>query len=572
MLLHRWVLVSMVVWFANAVVAAAPRPPAQGQQQASPSEHAQPSNDPSEKRCTLAGTVTSANTGEPLRRAHIQLEDEEDDDARPIEVLSDAAGHFEITNVPAGSYELTAYREGYREAQYHEAASGGQGALLALAPGQKMTALTFRLWKLAVISGRVVDPDGDPVPRVEVTAVEQKAGRKKTFNTSGNSAITDDRGEYRIFDIRPGRYLIAATPGEARAVNSVHDAQLAEFRTTYYPQTIDPARATFIQVKSGDEITGMDMAMVSAVEVRTFVMRGRVIDNTGLKDAGMTMVILTPRGTPILGFRDRRFAEVERKTGAFELREVPAGEYTLTAQIEAAQGRFIARQDVTVVTSDPDDTTLVISKGAWIAARLNLEGKEAASAKNFRIDLELPDAQVSDEMFRSYYVVPQPDGSYQAAGVNDGDYRLSIVSDCDACYLKAADASGVDVLARGVQVSGGVGPTRIDITYSSESGRVSGTVRSNDDAPAVGATVVVISAAPHGERKIAQTDQYGHYEVKGLPPGEYNAYAFAHFDRDELSDADALQPYADRREAESVTANATCTLDLKVIPAAEAQN
>jgi hypothetical protein len=60
--------------------------------------------------------------------------------------------------------------------------------------------------------------------------------------------------------------------------------------------------------------------------------------------------------------------------------------------------------------------------------------------------------------------------------------------------------------------------------------------------------------------------------VKGLPPGDYNAYAFAHFDREELSDTEALQPFADRRESVSVTANATLTLDLKVIPEAEAQN
>jgi hypothetical protein len=571
MLFHRWVLIAVAVWFSSAVVAAAPRHAGKMQQQESPSSKAQSSNDPNEKFCTLSGTVTSANTGEPLRRAHISLEDQKDEDARPIEVLSDSTGHFEITKIPAGRYELTVSRDGYRAAHYQDAASGGEGALLTLAPGHKITGMTFRLWKLAVISGRVVDSNGDPVPHVAVTAVEQKAGRKKTFNTSGRSAATDDRGEYRIFDLPSGRYLIAALSPESRGFSSIHDAQVAEFRTTYYPQTSDPARASLIQVKSGDEITGMDMALVSAAEVRTFVVRGRVVDTTGMKDARF-MVTLLPRGNSVLGYRDRRFAEVDEDTGGFEFRDVAAGDYTLMAQMDSGPGEVHALQDVSVVTSDPDDVTLVMSKGVSIAARINLEGKEAASAKSFRIELEPADAQSGEDPYRGFYAVPQPDGSYKATSVNDGTYRLSVASDCGVCYLKAADANGVDVLARGLQVSGSVGPAPIDILYSSESGRVSGVVRNNDDSPAIGATVVVISAAPHGGRQTARTDQYGHYEVLGLPPGDYNVYAFAHFDRDTLDDPEALQPYADRREAVSVTANATRTFDLKVISVPEAQN
>ena len=557
MLTQRWVLLPLLILFgASAAVPA--------QQPAPPPPSPSASADPNAKLCTVSGTVVSANTGEPLRRAHIVLDRDDEDDARDIEGLSDSAGHFEIANIPSGRYDLYAYREGYRQSTF-------AGAVTSLKPGQKMADVNFKLWKLGVISGRVVDFNGDPVQHVEVTAVVRKQGQNKTANTYKNSATTDDRGEYRIFDLQPGRYLLGASPEETRSISTVQDAPMAEFRQTFYPQTTDASRATLIDVKSGDEISGMDLMMVPAGEIRTFTIHGRVIDNSGAKDSSFIVVMLVPKGAPVLGFHDRRFAEADRKTGAFEVRDVAPGDYTLLASIESQAGQFRARHDVTVVESDPDAVTIVLTKGASIPVRLNREGQEAVAAKNVRIEL-VPWDPPSDSFYRDFYVEPRPDGTFFAEGVNDDTYTVSIRSTCSECYVKAVDANGVDALARGVQVTGGAGPARIDVTYSSESGRLSGVVHSKDDAPATGATVVIISALPHGEHRTAQTDQYGHYEVKGLPPGDYNAYAFAHFESEMLDDADAMQPYADRRESVSVTANATRTLDLKVIPEAEAQN
>jgi hypothetical protein len=571
MLLHRWVLITVAACLIGASLKASPHLAAQAQQQEPPPTQSA-SADPNAKLCTVSGTVVSANTGEPLRRALIRLENQKDDDAKPIHALTNSSGEFEVTNIPPGSYEFSVTRDGYRGAHYLEASPGGEGATLALAPGQKLTELIFRLWKLGVISGRIVDSNGDPVQNVRVTAVIQRAGKKTQPMANARSVQTDDRGEYRLFNLRPGRYLLAASPPENHVVGMVEDPEISQFRQTFYPQTTNPARSTFLDVKSGDEISGMDMTLVSAAEVRTFVVRGRVIDNTGAKNNGGSVVRLDPRGAAILGFGDQRFAAIEEETGSFEIRSVTPGEYALVAEVQGPGGRFTSRQDVSVVASDPDSVTLVISRGVRIATHLNLVGKDALGSKHFRIDLSPWDGQLNGDYERTHFAETETDGTYVFNGVNDGAYRLDVWSACEVCFVKAADANGVDVLARGLQISGGAGPGRIDITYSSESGRMSGVVHNKDDAPAMAATVVVVSTSPHGERKTAQTDQYGHYEVKGLPPGDYNAYAFAHFDRETLEDADAMQAYADQRESVSVTANATRTLDLKLIPPADGQN
>jgi hypothetical protein len=61
----------------------------------------------------------------------------------------------------------------------------------------------------AVITGKVVDLDGDPMRSVTVSALRVgSAVRWAGFHDS----ITNDLGEYRISDLQEGRYTIQALP------------------------------------------------------------------------------------------------------------------------------------------------------------------------------------------------------------------------------------------------------------------------------------------------------------------------------------------------------------------------
>jgi protocatechuate 3,4-dioxygenase beta subunit len=64
----------------------------------------------------------------------------------------------------------------------------------------------------AVISGRVLDDEGEPIPHVQVHAMTYRymQGRKQLMPT-GN-ASTNDLGEYRIFGLPPGKYFVSANP------------------------------------------------------------------------------------------------------------------------------------------------------------------------------------------------------------------------------------------------------------------------------------------------------------------------------------------------------------------------
>jgi hypothetical protein len=516
-----------------------------------------------DKPCTISGSVVSANTGDPLRRAHVTLVEHGASNPIPLEILADSSGHFLIEKIPAGRYDLSVERDGYIGTHYGQTKQDQAGAILTLTAGQKMTGLLFRLWKAAAISGRVMDINGDPVQGATVSVISRTMHAGKMEVREAESAQTDDLGEYRVFQIRPGKYILAAEPLGSRGF--YRRPPIAEFEQVFYPDTTDLARASMIELKSGDDVSGMDLTLPPKSASRSFQVRGRVQNNTDDK-GGYIEVALRSRAAALDDDSDK-YAEARRNTGEFEFDDVAPGDYIVSVIVETTAGRTYASQPVTVAASDLENVVLVVGNGITIPARLVPEGKAAATVSHAY--LFLVDRDDSESRFGAEYLgVQQRDGSYIWNSVNDGNFRLAVRSDCSECYLKAADANGVDVLTRGVQVSGGAGPGRIDILYSSESATVNGTVTNKDDLPAAGATVVMIPSDAHiktDDYKHGATDQYGHFELRGLPPGKYTAYAFDAADEDTYGDADAMKHFDGKGVAVEVSANDHKSADLKLI-------
>ena len=160
--------------------------------------------------CTIAGAVLSANTGEPLKKAHVDLHRRGDEsDEHPFIASSDASGHFSIDKIPAGRYDLRVGRTNYLDTQYGQDQPDKPGAILSLAPGQKITDLLFRLHRTAVITGRVLDEDGDPVPGLLVHAALtiQVNGRPVVLGTSGG--FTNNEGYFIVSELPGGRYYLS---------------------------------------------------------------------------------------------------------------------------------------------------------------------------------------------------------------------------------------------------------------------------------------------------------------------------------------------------------------------------
>lgn len=564
--LTRFLSLALVVVFSFAALPARQSAP----QQTSPEDH--------KDLCRISGTVLSANTGEPVKKAVISIRDRDaDNDDRDLYASSDAAGHFSIENIPPGQYELSVSRARYQTAYYGQSSSGTSGAVLRLATGQKLNDLVFRLRRLAVITGQVVDEDGDPITYIEVEALPVSGAGNKSKMERGYSQQTDDRGTYRIPDLIPGKYIVKAVPSRDRLGRT--SALSSEYPITYYSNSTDRARAAVIAVKSGDEMTGIDFTFVPRPAGQTFTVRGQVTST--IPDASPLgfAIILFPRKPEDRGAYDGILSmRADPKTGRFEENNVAPGEYTMIAMSLNMHTRHASARYVSVIDSDVNDVSIVVTAGIDIPGKVVREGKLAIAASGLAPTLEPKELSPVFSYVSEQQASVKADGSLVFTAVSDGDYELRVPSECKECFLKSATANGVDVLGQGMEITGGAGPGPITIVYSSNSGTVTGGVINQDELPAVGATVVLVPGTVAGapqkpeNYKQAVTDQYGHFEIKGVPPGHYQAYAWETPEEEVYRDPGELKKLQGQEEAFDVDANEKKDLELKMIPAADSAN
>jgi hypothetical protein len=112
--------------------------------------------------------------------------------------------------------------------------------------------------------------------------------------------------------------------------------------------------------------------------------------------------------------------------------------------------------------------------------------------------------------------------------------------------------------------------------YSSNSGTLTGAVTNKDDLPAPGALVVLVpdsSSHQKPERyKTSTTDQYGHFEIRGVPPGHYQAFAWEKADEDSYGDPDFRKPFESMAESFDIAGNEQKSVQLKMIAATDSAN
>jgi hypothetical protein len=161
--------------------------------------------------CTIAGHVVNSTTGAPLRKAQVRLLREDPAPAPPgsaakpedpPETISAADGAFSFTGLGPGAYRVYADRAGFQSRFWGAKDRSSQGQVLRLGPGEKRDDIAIELIPLSVITGKVVDEDGDPVPGAQVQVlvpVYSPSGRE--LQPQGN-AYTNDLGEYRLHSLQ----------------------------------------------------------------------------------------------------------------------------------------------------------------------------------------------------------------------------------------------------------------------------------------------------------------------------------------------------------------------------------
>lgn len=207
--------------------------------------------------------------------------------------LTDAEGRYRVTNLPEGKYEAKVSLGGH----IREKSSPRESLMesFSLNEGESRGNVDFALVRGGVITGRVTDVDGRPlIARAVILQGVDEQGEKTILRGPQNpmslmmgidGSQTDDRGVYRIFGLRAGRYLVSSG-GESDAFTGA-----GNYPRAWHPDAADENQAKVVEVTSGGEVTGVDIRL-GAVK-KTYEASGRVVDDeTGKPVAGAGLVCI----------------------------------------------------------------------------------------------------------------------------------------------------------------------------------------------------------------------------------------------------------------------------------------
>ena len=264
--------------------------------------------------------------------------------------------------------------------------------------------------KLGAIGGSVVDERGRPMAGAYVRLLKHVTVGSQPQLAAGPITTADDRGEYRLTNLDPGRYIVSVpsvqhsvpssasaaeieglTPDQLAALDRtlevgklqpmhrprglVRDGPTAllvgdyptppaagDVRRLVYPPVFYPGGSTFsgaatIDLGRGEERLGVDLALHPVPSVRVAGrLQGELSDYSGI------VLRLMPAGLEDLGVGTEVATTLVQRDGAFAFLGVPAGAYTLLAPGSSFEFVVQGTQGVTT-TSAAGSPSLPLTPG-----------------------------------------------------------------------------------------------------------------------------------------------------------------------------------------------------------------
>jgi hypothetical protein len=438
---------------------------------------------------------------------------------QPYFALTENSGRFSIRDVVPGRYAIFASGDGYSEEAHQKGKRNTQMAILDLIPGKNVSGLAFHLLPPGVITGTVYDEDGDPVTGARVSALRVAGGSTHRRIGGGGSGQTNDLGEYRIWGLPPGKYLVAATYQPPQSFSGQRTDEV--YLPTFHPSTPDTSQASEVEVEAGAEASGMDVDLRQAHAV---MVRGRIMVDGPVKSLRGIYVSLVPRASEG-GYSLANYGgSVQSDSGDFEIRGVPPGPYDITAFWNDGRRQLGARVPIEVSSANLEGVTLVLGSPILLTGTIRVEGGNPFEFTRLGLVLQLVDGGTGGGNAQI-----KPDGTFVVPNVFDGSYQVRVWGFPAEYYVKSVRAGGSEVFESGLTVSRSQSPPRLEIVLSPDGGRVEGTVL-KEQVPVAKAWVVLAPDPAHRDRaemySMKETDMLGRFSLLGLPPGDYTLFAW----------------------------------------------
>jgi sarcosine oxidase gamma subunit len=514
----------------------------------------------------ILGRVVTADTEAALGKVMLMLfSSEPQGHEKPLTARTNSQGEYEFKNVKPGRYNLSAHRTGYVSQAYGQKLSNlqtSQGTVLRVQAGETLSNIDLKMIRGGVIEGRVVDSDGEPLAHVEVmleryTTLEGKRGLHPMDGQS-----TDDRGQYRIFGIAPGRYCVSAQYPQGWR----EDEDDSTYPLVYYPGTLRPQEAARIEMVPGGEVRGVDMTLT---ESKAFSISGKVLRADG-KPAAEAMLSRVEENE--WGGWSSEGGGVDT-AGNFRLHGLSPGRYRLVAESRRSEKRQMASLTVEVADENISGLVLVLGDGGQISGKVVIEGGEPKFLPATTGVMLYPEGG-RGMRFRADGGEVFEDQTFSFRNVMEGSYRFRLLFVPGNLYLRSARFQGEDALDQAFEIHNGEKITGAEIVLSANGGELTGSVKQEETGELVrGATIVLFSAelshqGPSSRwTRTAQSDQQGNFQLRGLAPGEYLVCALLNHEAGAESASDYLQELAKNAKTVSIEPHSKVSESLLVQPA-----
>lgn len=521
---------------------------------------------------TIAGRVLADDEERaPVRRATVMVTPEAGGSGRTA--VTNDAGQFAVTGLPAGRYTVTASKGAYLPAAYGATRPLRPGVVrtgtpIAVGEGQQVAGLVVTMMRGGVITGVIRDETGRPARAIDLTVSyfsrSPQNGERTLTRLAGLEAPvrTDSRGIYRIYGLPPGEYVVSTTSALSFAATDLTvtsetdvarasgtgradgqpDAPLVRPRvglaTVYYPGTTTADHATPIRVAAGEEKAGIDFALQLVPNARV---EGRVLGVDGQPVPGATVVALStvkPGGVDV-----GRAAARTGPKGEFSLRGIAPGAYLLAANVGTAWASVPAS-----IQGDDVRTDIQLRPAISIGGTLAVDAGAAPDWARVRVQFVVESS--ATPIGSGMNTVPVTAEGRFTAPLMPGRYRVAVTvppADGANWIVKTVQLGSKDVADAAFDVDEGGSVTDAVVTLTQQVAEVSGRMV-DERGQAMPDYFVILYPANQDwwgwrARRILQTrpGHDGTFRFASLPPGDYLLAAVTDVDQNEWFDAEFLK-------------------------------
>ncbi len=449
-------------------------------------------------------------------------------------VNTDADGRYKFSQVAAGNYRVVVLAPGYVVFAATDVVRLGQQ--IAVKDGENVERLDFTMARGGVITGKVTNKENRPVIGEPITLLSvDESGKQTNFNSPDSGMLrTDDRGEYRVYGLPTGKYLVSAGRGDNRGGGPpVLALQNRTYLRTYHPDVTDATQAAPITVETGQEVTAIDIRMAS---VETYAASGRVVDAESGNPVNAVLIahrteVRNRRGGGGMGGGPQGAGTTDGMSGTegeFKIEGLAAGSYAAYVVQDQTTAEFYSEPASFEITSaDVTGLEIKLQRGASIAGTIVLDGTTNPDLLNTM--------QISANVRGSSAVAPSPvlpNSTFRIAGLSPGRVNLNVTDmnnpgPFSGLTVLRLERNGADVQG-GFEVTKGEQVTGVRVFVAKGNSTIRGVVRVDGGALTPDMRLMVFarrtdggSTGGMGGGMPTQVDSSGKFQIDNLVGGTY---------------------------------------------------